>query len=122
MSVLYPDACKTSHKSKPIFVKKKKRRNWACPTLRNLLVQVLLGIDALGINFYDVGNKFSPKVSFPWSEIQRVSYDKDKFKVSLTADCSHKWISEPDGSSGSNFAGTKSGDWSLIRILRTDAK
>ena len=41
----------------------------------------LLGVDALGINFYDLKDKFNPKVSFPWSEIGKVSYTKDKFKV-----------------------------------------
>ena len=44
--------------------------------------EVLLGVDDLGINFYDVKDKFSPKVSFPWSEIAKVAYTKDKFTVS----------------------------------------
>ena len=44
--------------------------------------KVWLGVDALGINFYDLENKFSPKVSFPWSEIAKVSYKTNSFTVS----------------------------------------
>ena len=41
----------------------------------------LLGVDALGINYYDMKDKFNPKSSFPWSEIRKLSYTKDKLKV-----------------------------------------
>ena len=43
---------------------------------------VWLGVDALGINFYPKDNKFEPTVSFPWSEISKVSYTKQYFTVS----------------------------------------
>ena len=42
----------------------------------------LLGIDALGINFYSVEDKFNPKVSFPWSEIAKINATKTEFIVS----------------------------------------
>lgn len=43
---------------------------------------LILGIDSLGINFYDETNKLAPKGSFPWSEINRVAYTNSKFTVS----------------------------------------
>ena len=43
--------------------------------------EVLLGVDALGINMYEKSNKFAPKVSFPWSEIAKVSSKNNKFTV-----------------------------------------
>ena len=42
----------------------------------------LLGVDSLGINFYSVEDKFNPKVSFPWSEIAKISATKTEFVVS----------------------------------------
>ena len=42
----------------------------------------LLGIDALGINFYSTEDKFNPKVSFPWSEIAKINATKSDFIVS----------------------------------------
>ena len=44
----------------------------------------LLGVDSLGINFYSVEDKFNPKVSFPWSEIAKISATKTDFVVSST--------------------------------------
>ncbi len=46
--------------------------------------EVLLGVDALGINFYEKGNKLTPKVSFPWSEIAKVSNKKNTFTIRFT--------------------------------------
>ena len=43
--------------------------------------EMLLGVDPLGINIYDKSNKLTPKITFPWSEIKKISYSKDKFKV-----------------------------------------
>ena len=40
-----------------------------------------LGVDALGINIYDKDDRFSPKISFPWSEIKKISYTKSGVKV-----------------------------------------
>ena len=45
--------------------------------------EMLLGVDALGINIYDKSNKLAPKISFPWSEIKNISHNQDKFKVKL---------------------------------------
>lgn len=44
--------------------------------------KVSLGIDALGINVYDLNNKLTPKLSFPWSQIRRVTKKKKQFIVS----------------------------------------
>lgn len=40
-----------------------------------------LGVDATGLNIYELDNKLVPKISFPWSEIRDISF-RDK-KVSL---------------------------------------
>ncbi|TRY71069.1 hypothetical protein TCAL_12631 [Tigriopus californicus] len=42
-----------------------------------------LGIDALGINIYDLDKKLSPKLSFPWSEIRVVSKKRKQFRISF---------------------------------------
>ena len=42
-----------------------------------------LGVDALGINIYDKGDRFSPKISFPWSEIKKITYTKTSIKVNF---------------------------------------
>ena len=42
----------------------------------------ILGIDALGINFYSTDDKFNPKVSFPWSEIAKINATNKEFVVS----------------------------------------
>lgn len=44
---------------------------------------VLLGVDALGINIYEKSNKLAPKISFPWSEIKKITPKNDKFKIAL---------------------------------------
>ncbi|XP_022093213.1 merlin-like [Acanthaster planci] len=40
-----------------------------------------LGVDAMGLNVYEIDNKLSPKISFPWSEIRNVSYKDKKFTI-----------------------------------------
>ena len=45
--------------------------------------EMLLGVDPMGINIYDKGDRLSPKITFPWSEIKKISHNKDKFKVQL---------------------------------------
>jgi radixin len=45
--------------------------------------EMLLGVDALGINVYEKNNKLAPKISFPWSEIKKISHAGEKFKVRL---------------------------------------
>jgi len=42
-----------------------------------------LGVDALGVNIYDKGDQFSPKISFPWSEIKKIGYTKTSVKINL---------------------------------------
>jgi len=44
--------------------------------------EVFLGVDSGGINVYAKDNKLKPTTAFPWSEIKKINYDKDKFKVS----------------------------------------
>ena len=40
-----------------------------------------LGVTALGLNIYEQDNKSVPRVNFPWSEIQNISYDDKKFAI-----------------------------------------
>ncbi|XP_033628139.1 merlin-like [Asterias rubens] len=40
-----------------------------------------LGVDAMGLNVYEIDNKLVPKISFPWSEIRNVSYKDKKFTI-----------------------------------------
>ncbi|KAJ8043804.1 Merlin [Holothuria leucospilota] len=42
---------------------------------------LLLGVDAMGLNVYEKDNKLSPKISFPWSEIRHVSFRDKKFTL-----------------------------------------
>jgi len=51
------------------------------PVVNDKGSDVLLGVDALGISFYDKDDKFNPKVNFPWSEIHKLNYTKQKFKI-----------------------------------------
>lgn len=53
---------------------------------------LLLGVDALGINVYDKGDRFSPKINFPWSEINRISYQGENFIVKLNDKKSPKFL------------------------------
>uniref|UniRef100_UPI00358F6E36 radixin-like n=1 Tax=Myxine glutinosa TaxID=7769 RepID=UPI00358F6E36 len=43
--------------------------------------QLWLGVDALGLNFYEYSDKLSPKIGFPWSEIRNISFNEKKFII-----------------------------------------
>ena len=45
---------------------------------------VWLGIEALGLNVYDIDDKLTPKIGFPWSEIRSISYKDQKFIIRPT--------------------------------------
>jgi len=53
---------------------------------------LILGVDSLGLNVYAKGDKFSPQISFPWSEINRISYQNDNFLVKLNDKKSPKFV------------------------------
>ncbi|XP_057306157.1 radixin-like isoform X2 [Hydractinia symbiolongicarpus] len=40
-----------------------------------------LGVDALGLNIYEHGDKLTPKIGFPWSEIRNISFNDKKFVI-----------------------------------------
>eukprot|EP00049_Salpingoeca_infusionum_P018341 m.356792 g.356792 ORF g.356792 m.356792 type:complete len:572 (+) comp17627_c0_seq1:373-2088(+) len=40
-----------------------------------------LGVDALGLNVYELEDRLSPKIGFPWSEIRNISYNDKKFII-----------------------------------------
>ncbi|XP_052242701.1 radixin-like isoform X2 [Dreissena polymorpha] len=40
---------------------------------------LLLGVDALGLNVYEFSDRLTPKVGFPWSEIRNISFSDRKF-------------------------------------------
>ncbi|CAF1448495.1 unnamed protein product [Rotaria sp. Silwood1] len=40
-----------------------------------------LGVDALGINIYDIQDKLTPKIGFPWSEIRNITFNGKKFLI-----------------------------------------
>jgi len=42
---------------------------------------LLLGVDALGLNIYEKSDKLTPKIGFPWSEIRNVSFSSKKFII-----------------------------------------
>ncbi|CAC5380861.1 RDX [Mytilus coruscus] len=43
--------------------------------------ELLLGVDALGLNVYEKDDKLSPKIGFPWSEIRNISFNDKKFVI-----------------------------------------
>ncbi|KAK2502058.1 hypothetical protein MC885_017192 [Smutsia gigantea] len=43
--------------------------------------ELLLGVDALGLHIYDLDNKLTPKISFPWNEIRNISYSDKEFTI-----------------------------------------
>jgi len=53
---------------------------------------LMLGVDSLGLNVYAKGDKFSPEINFPWSEINRISYQNDNFIVKLNDAKSPKFV------------------------------
>lgn len=40
-----------------------------------------LGVDAFGLNIYEFDNQLNPKISFPWNEIHKLSFVRNKFSV-----------------------------------------
>ena len=48
--------------------------------------EVLLGVDALGINIYEKANRLNPTVSFPWSEIRKIQCTKPNKVVLILTD------------------------------------
>ncbi|KXJ14034.1 radixin [Exaiptasia diaphana] len=43
--------------------------------------ELLLGVDALGLNIYEKEDKLTPKIGFPWSEIRNISFNDKKFVI-----------------------------------------
>lgn len=43
--------------------------------------QLLLGVDALGLNIYEKSDRLTPKIGFPWSEIRNISFNDKKFVI-----------------------------------------
>merc|ERR1719309_919325 len=56
------------------------------------VAQDLETFDCLGINVYNEGDKLNPKISFPWSEINRISFKNNDFIVKLNDKKSPKFI------------------------------
>jgi len=54
--------------------------------------ELILGVDCLGVNVYNEGDRLSPKISFPWSEINRISFKNNNFIVKLNDKKSPKFI------------------------------
>merc|ERR1712106_740734 len=54
--------------------------------------ELILGVDCLGINVYNEGDRLSPKISFPWSEINRISHKNNNFIVKLNDKKSPKFV------------------------------
>ncbi|KAI8752716.1 radixin [Biomphalaria glabrata] len=42
---------------------------------------LLLGVDALGLNVYEKDDKLTPRIGFPWSEIRNISFNDKKFVI-----------------------------------------
>ncbi|KAL4232810.1 hypothetical protein ACF0H5_007496 [Mactra antiquata] len=42
---------------------------------------LLLGVDALGLNVYESTDRLTPKIGFPWSEIRNISFNDKKFVI-----------------------------------------
>ena len=40
-----------------------------------------LGVTSLGLGIYEIDNKLSPKIMFPWSEIRNISFNEKKFII-----------------------------------------
>lgn len=43
--------------------------------------ELWLGVDALGLNIYSQGDKLTPQIGFPWSEIRNISFNDKKFVI-----------------------------------------
>ncbi|KAK4881300.1 hypothetical protein RN001_004619 [Aquatica leii] len=46
--------------------------------------ELLLGVDALGLNIYKKEDKLNPIISFPWSEIENINFKGIKFTIKPT--------------------------------------
>merc|ERR1712218_207700 len=68
--------------------------------------QVLLGIDALGINIYDKNNKLSPTLGFPWSEINTIRTSKEN-RISAA----NRYIGSTTGCTITEKAPTRAFSW-----------
>merc|ERR1711936_990250 len=42
---------------------------------------LLLGVEALGLNVYEKDDKLTPRIGFPWSEIRNISFNDKKFII-----------------------------------------
>jgi hypothetical protein len=63
------------------------------PVINSKNTDVLVGVDALGLNFYSTDDKLNPKVSFPWSEITNTSVDGPLVCVSEMRTCRVQQVS-----------------------------
>merc|ERR1712080_423793 len=46
----------------------------------------------MGVNVYNQGDRISPKINFPWSEVNRISHKGDNFIVKLNDKKSPKFV------------------------------
>ncbi|KAA3674203.1 uncharacterized protein DEA37_0002719 [Paragonimus westermani] len=56
-----------------------------------------LGIDALGLNVYEMDDRLTPKVGFPWNEIRKLAYSHSKFTVKPTDTTAKDLVFHCDG-------------------------
>ncbi len=45
--------------------------------------ELVLGVDALGLNVYAKNNRLNPQINFPWSEINIISYESKNFVIKV---------------------------------------
>ncbi|KAL3317708.1 hypothetical protein Ciccas_003639 [Cichlidogyrus casuarinus] len=50
-----------------------------------------LGIDSMGLNIYEVDDKLTPKIGFPWGEVKHISYSGKKFQLKPTDKTAKEW-------------------------------
>ncbi|KXJ14033.1 Radixin [Exaiptasia diaphana] len=43
--------------------------------------KLLLGVDALGLNIYEITDRLTPQIGFPWREIGNISFNDKKFTI-----------------------------------------
>ena len=48
------------------------------PIMNKKGTEMFLGVDSMGINIYEQGDKLSPKISFTWQETKKISHSKVK--------------------------------------------
>ncbi|KAF0302001.1 Merlin [Amphibalanus amphitrite] len=54
--------------------------------------ELFLGVCNMGLHIYDKGNKLTPEISFPWSEIKNISYDDKKFTIKIVGKPSSNFV------------------------------